>query len=144
MPTPPWLDLALASGATLRLGRLQGVDADGRLLVAPAEGAPAAPAAIGVDLDDAQLEEAAVAASPVLLACLEGQPPIVLAVLRERLAPGRARGRRKVAAARALELRCGKASITLRRDGKVVVRGTHVVSASSGPNKIKGASVALN
>ena len=49
-----------------------------------------------------------------------------------------------VEADRQIELRCGKASLTLRRDGKVVVRGTHVVSASSGPNKIKGASVALN
>ncbi len=41
-------------------------------------------------------------------------------------------------------LRCGKASVTLQKSGKIVIRGTHLVSASSGPNKIKGASVALN
>jgi hypothetical protein len=41
-------------------------------------------------------------------------------------------------------LRCGKSSVTLRKDGKVVIKGTHLVSRSSGPNKIKGASVAIN
>ena len=41
-------------------------------------------------------------------------------------------------------LRCGKASVTLQKSGKVVIRGTHLVSASSGPNKVKGASIALN
>ena len=41
-------------------------------------------------------------------------------------------------------LRCGKASITLRRDGKVLIRGTHLLSRSSGPNRVKGASVQIN
>jgi hypothetical protein len=43
-----------------------------------------------------------------------------------------------------LELTCGKASIMMKREGKVVVRGTNLVSRSSGPHKIKGASVAIN
>ena len=41
-------------------------------------------------------------------------------------------------------LRCGEASITLTRAGKVLIRGTYVVSRSSGANKMKGASIALN
>jgi len=41
-------------------------------------------------------------------------------------------------------LRCGKASVVLRKDGRVTVKGTHIVSASTGPHKIKGASVELN
>ena len=41
-------------------------------------------------------------------------------------------------------LRCGEGSITLRRDGKVVVRGTNLLSRSSGPNRIKGGSVSIN
>ncbi len=45
---------------------------------------------------------------------------------------------------REVSLRCGKASITLRRDGKVVIKGTHLISRSSGSNKIKGASISLN
>ena len=41
-------------------------------------------------------------------------------------------------------LRCGEASITLTRAGKVLIRGSYVLSKSSGANKIKGASIALN
>jgi Domain of unknown function (DUF6484) len=41
-------------------------------------------------------------------------------------------------------LRCGKASITLTRAGKIIVRGTYVSSRSSGVNKIKGGSVQIN
>ncbi|MCC6418741.1 MAG: hypothetical protein IT429_10940, partial [Gemmataceae bacterium] len=41
-------------------------------------------------------------------------------------------------------LRCGKSSITLRKDGKVVVLGAEVVSRASGTNKIKGAAVRIN
>lgn len=45
---------------------------------------------------------------------------------------------------REIVLQCGKASITLTRAGKIVVRGTYVLNRSSGVNKIKGASVQIN
>jgi hypothetical protein len=41
-------------------------------------------------------------------------------------------------------LRCGKASITLTKAGKVLLRGAYVSSRSSGVNKIKGGSVQIN
>jgi hypothetical protein len=41
-------------------------------------------------------------------------------------------------------LRCGKASITLTRAGKVLIRGTYLLSRSSGVNRIKGGSVQIN
>ncbi len=41
-------------------------------------------------------------------------------------------------------LECGKASITLRRNGKVVIRGAYVETHSEGTNRIKGAQVKLN
>lgn len=41
-------------------------------------------------------------------------------------------------------LRCGQASITLRRNGRVVVRGTHLETDSDGVNRIKGATVKIN
>ncbi|KXU83316.1 hypothetical protein CI15_29940 [Paraburkholderia monticola] len=41
-------------------------------------------------------------------------------------------------------LRCGKASLTLTRAGKVLIRGTHVVSRSSGANLVKGGIVEIN
>jgi hypothetical protein len=45
---------------------------------------------------------------------------------------------------REIVLRCGKASITLTRAGKVIIRGAHLSSRSSGANRIKGGSVQLN
>ena len=47
-------------------------------------------------------------------------------------------------AAAALTLTCGKASITLHRDGKVVIRGVDVVSRASGTNRIRGGTIELN
>jgi len=43
-----------------------------------------------------------------------------------------------------LVLRCGKASITLTKAGKVLIQGAYVSSRSSGVNRIKGGSVQLN
>jgi hypothetical protein len=43
-----------------------------------------------------------------------------------------------------LVLRCGKASITLTRAGKVLIQGTYVSNRSSGVIRIKGGSVQLN
>jgi hypothetical protein len=43
-----------------------------------------------------------------------------------------------------IELRCGEASITLRRNGRVIIRGTYVESRSRGVNRIKGGSVQIN
>jgi len=41
-------------------------------------------------------------------------------------------------------LRCGEASVTLRRNGRVVIRGAYVESRSRGTNRIKGGSVLIN
>jgi hypothetical protein len=41
-------------------------------------------------------------------------------------------------------LRCGEASVTLRRDGKVIVRGTYVETQAKGINRIKGGAVKIN
>ena len=43
-----------------------------------------------------------------------------------------------------IEFRCGKASITLTRAGKVLIRGAYLLSRSTGVNRIKGGSVQLN
>ncbi|MGH9425696.1 MAG: DUF6484 domain-containing protein, partial [Terriglobia bacterium] len=41
-------------------------------------------------------------------------------------------------------IKCGEASITLTRAGKILIRGTYVLSRSSGANRLKGASVEIN
>lgn len=47
-------------------------------------------------------------------------------------------------AKRRITLQCGRASITLDDKGNVEIRGTYVLSRSSGQNRIKGSSVSLN
>ncbi len=49
-----------------------------------------------------------------------------------------------VTAKEQIVLRCGKASITLTKAGKVLIKGDYVVSCSSGTNRIKGGSVQIN
>lgn len=94
---------------------------------------------------------------PVLLLFEQGDParPIVVGVVRGRAGwpeadpPGQvqvdADGERlHVSAKEELVLRCGKASITLTRAGKVLISGAYVSSRSSGVVRIKGGSVQLN
>jgi hypothetical protein len=45
---------------------------------------------------------------------------------------------------RELVLRCGKASITLTRAGKIIVRGEHVATVATGMNRILGGAVEIN
>jgi hypothetical protein len=49
-----------------------------------------------------------------------------------------------LSAEKEIVLRCGKASITLTRAGKVLIRGAYLLSRSSGVNRIKGGSVQVN
>jgi hypothetical protein len=54
-------------------------------------------------------------------------------------------GKRVVIDARdEIVLRCGKASITLRRNGRIVIRGTYVETRAEGVNRIQGGSVQIN
>ena len=41
-------------------------------------------------------------------------------------------------------LQCGEASVTLRRNGRIVIRGTYVETCSEGTNRIKGGQVRIN
>ena len=50
----------------------------------------------------------------------------------------------KLTARERIELRVGKASIVMEKDGHVTIRGTHLVSHASGSNRIRGGSVNLN
>lgn len=41
-------------------------------------------------------------------------------------------------------LQCGKGSITLKKEGKIIIKGTNIISRASEGNKIKGSYVDLN
>ncbi len=43
-----------------------------------------------------------------------------------------------------IELRCGKAKVVLTKDGRILIKGTDVMSRSEGPNRLKGASIQIN
>jgi hypothetical protein len=82
---------------------------------------------------------------------LVGEAPSPLArLLRQERAAGASieatlDGRRvTLTADREIVLRCGTASLTLRSDGKVVVRGTYVETEASGTNRVKGGQVKIN
>lgn len=81
--------------------------------------------------------------------------PIILGVVRGQSGwplsqtPGQvtvdADGQRMVVVAdRELVLRCGKASVSLRHDGRVEIRGENILTQAAGPNRIRGGSVELN
>ena len=80
------------------------------------------------------------------------RPVIMGRILRPDGAPGAAGAQDLAADAQRLELkaereivlRCGKASITLTRAGKVLIRGEYIFSRSTGVNKLKGGSIQLN
>lgn len=57
----------------------------------------------------------------------------------------RVKGRRiSFEGSEAIVLQCGKSSITLHANGRMVLRGQEIVSRASGSNKVKGAVVLIN
>jgi hypothetical protein len=118
----------------------------------PVGGETAVPARSTVELHGAQV------GACVVLVFEGGDParPIVTGVLRDdcrgwpQVEPPaqvqiEADGQHMVVSAREqLVLRCGQASITLTRAGKVLIEGAYVSSRSTGVNRIKGGSVQLN
>ncbi len=54
-------------------------------------------------------------------------------------------GRRvRIIAKDEIVLECGQASVTLRRNGRIIIRGTYVETHSEGTNRIKGGQVRIN
>jgi hypothetical protein len=114
-------------------------------------GTSAVAARATVDLHGAHVGKA------VVLLFEEGDParPIVVGWLREAGAAAvpdasgqvevDADGERMIVSAKQqLVLRCGKASITLTRAGKVLIQGAYVSNRSSGVLRLKGGSVQIN
>ena len=140
--------------APMCIGRLLAIGDEGRTPLVVFEGqagSAALPARSTVDL------RAEHVGAQVLLAFAgEGRCPVVTGVLRDSLPAWPAAelppavsvdadGQRLlVSAGEQLVLRCGKASITLTRAGKVLIQGSYVLSRSTGANRIKGGSVQIN
>jgi hypothetical protein len=78
----------------------------------------------------------------------EGDPsrPLVLGRLLEPAGPEVLRDgeRVRVTASERIELRVGKASIIMEKDGRITIRGSYVTSHASATNRVRGGSVHLN
>ncbi|MBS0172643.1 MAG: hypothetical protein JSR64_01250 [Nitrospira sp.] len=142
-----------ASGALV--ARLHGFDIDDRPLVSNLELLPGQ--VVTARTTTSLLREMIGAA--VLVLCERGDPslPIIVGVLYppsglplhpqglDRRVSIQADGERyQITAEREIVLRCGDASITLTRAGKVIIKGNYILSRSTGYNRIKGAAVDIN
>ncbi|OWQ48348.1 hypothetical protein CDL60_07170 [Roseateles noduli] len=97
---------------------------------------------------------------PVLLVFEDGdrERPVVVGVVRTAQTPAASEdvarmtraevqtdGEHLVVTARhALTLRCGKARLTLRADGRIELRGEEILAQAIGANRLQGGSVHLN
>ncbi len=125
-----------------------------------------------VALDDAMVQRAVTIRQPVTLVFENGDAglPIVLGLLQTPASPledllrgpapppvttsvpapakgieATVDGRRvTIAADDEITLKCGDAALTLRRDGKILLRGAYVETYARGTNRIKGAQVKIN
>lgn len=83
--------------------------------------------------------------APIIVGVIEPNVLTDVPLVREPGVTIRADGERHVIdAEREIVLRCGDASITLTRAGKVIIRGNYILSRSTGYNKIKGAAIDIN
>jgi hypothetical protein len=159
LPLKPYAPVAAQA---YRVGRIVGIR-DGQWLVDfPGNVDEPLLARTIVHPDAATMARAAAANADVLLLLEDDRPdlPIVIGLLSPppEVAPQEESGARRGSSLEALVdgqrvvveaqdeivLRCGEASITLRRNGRIVVRGTYVETRSKGVNRIKGGMVQIN
>lgn len=170
-PDPVGLSLSLATQAekvSVKVGKLvRGSRPDGLIVDfdGNAEGPLAARSVVAPDAT--RIDEALTHRQSVVLLFENGDPrlPIVVGLLPTDpgaalfgalLNPSRAvalatpteariDGKRVVLEGKdEIVLKCGDASITLKRDGKVILRGAYIETQASGVNRIKGGSVKIN
>ncbi len=141
------------SGGSIRIGKLVGFAKDGGPLV-DTPGLPEGPIEAGF-LDNTVSADDVLAGARVLLLFDPNVDwkPVILGKIGSRLAPPKtalpvgieADGRvLSLTAHHEIVLKCGKSSITLRKDGKLVIEGDQVVTRAARTNKIRGATVLIN
>jgi hypothetical protein len=137
-------------GSAVLVLRLARVDEDGTLYVEmPDVGILAARCVMSLGALPEQLTRG----TEAIVVMEQGDParPIVVGLLAAKPAPPRRPASAEVdgrkvtfTADEEVTLRCGRASITLTRAGKVLISGDYVLSRSRGVNRIKGGSVQIN
>jgi hypothetical protein len=149
---PPSRARAVVPAAVL--GRIVAVEAGGTVSVEVAGALEARAARLAVPLTHDELLAAREAGGSAVLVFENGDPalPIIVGLVQAvarsevpQVLEADVDGKRvRVTAQDEIVLECGSASITLRRNGRVIVRGTYVESYSDGTNRIKGGQVRIN
>jgi hypothetical protein len=139
-----------------RIGRIDAVDEAGVVTVwirgdqLPIQARLAVPATLE------QINHAIAVHQPVLLLIEDGarRRPIIIGFITDKVSPAPEAphvveadvdGKRvRVEGKDEIVLECGNASITLRRNGRVIIKGTYVETHSDGTNRIKGGQVRIN
>ena len=141
--------------ASVRLGKLMGLAAPNGVYVELEPGAEPVAARLCIDWDAERLAQAVEQRRAAVLAFEDGDVtrPLVIGVVtpvqpaarEDFVVEADADGRRvRLQAQEQIVLQCGDSSITLKRDGRVVIRGSYVETYASGTNRIKGGNVRIN
>ena len=141
------------------IGRIAGMDDDGRILVRYHQGR-CNPARLVAGLNRFELAGRGCRDREVLLNFINGDlsRPVIVSLMADPLdelvllAPDQARPDAlraddqivTIEADREILLKCGQSSILMRKDGKIVIKGEQIVSRAMQTNKIKGACVQVN
>lgn len=144
------------------VGKVAGFEGGEARVLYPGSGPIPLPARSLVAYDDTVLKEAARTgaeavllfedgdpARPLLVGLLRSRTPLLDALLvgplpqRERVA--RVDGRRVlIEGQEEVSLKCGEASLTLRRDGVAILKGVNVITQAKRVTKVRGGKVQIN
>jgi hypothetical protein len=140
----------LVAGGSIRRGRLEAITESGYLLV-EAEGETSVccwletGAGRPVELGPGDEVIVLVTADPDGMPCVLGRVGLYPGPADRPPAPAdESADRLIVAAEEEVTIHCGQSSITLRRDGKILIQGVDVVSKAARTQRIKGGSVQIN
>lgn len=154
---------ATASSSCITMGQVVGISEDGSVLVR-IHGNGTKPVVAQATFSVASKQEAeSLIGTSVVLACFESAEtrPVIIGLVRDAVwTPGvkvaNSENNPKpthvivdgkyivIEGKEEVSFRCGKSSIVMTRGGKIVIKGAHLVTRSSGANKVKGASVLIN
>jgi len=127
-----------------------GIDASGRLLVRLSNEADPRAVAVVSSFCDADVHEAVHRGDTVLVVIESEDRSAGIALGRvrhrisSRLETAPTPERIEVTGISEVVLRAGKATIILRSDGRILIRGTEIASSASGTNRIRGGAIKLN
>jgi hypothetical protein len=144
-----------------QLGRIVSLSDDGQVAVELPDAAGPVPARLAIAASHEAIRNAIETRQPAVLVFENGERrrPIVVGLIAAATPPvivehtpapatvveADVDGKRvRVTAQEEIVLQCGSASVTLRRNGRVVIRGTYVETHSQGTNRIKGGQVQIN